>query len=182
MNNTHYLDPVQRWAESAWRKLNLKPAADLHAVADYLKIRVIRRGFATSQAAGVYWMTPKGQAVIVINKYIEVVERQRFTLAHEIGHHLLRKPGETGRLCVLGLPSFQSNPVTERQCNQFATALLMPERLVREWWNDLASNPTGRVPVMANRFGVSRSALRVRLEGLQLQKNKFSARSQPVSY
>jgi Zn-dependent peptidase ImmA (M78 family) len=174
VQNTHYLDPVERWAESAWRRLDLQPMVDLYAVTDYLNIRVVRKGFTTAAATGVYWITPKGRAVILINKHVELIERQRWTLAHEIGHHLLRKPGDTGRICVLGIPSMQADPAIERKCDKFAAALLMPHWIVKEWWNELSSNPSGRISIIANRLGVSLSAMRIRAKELNLKDKRRS--------
>ncbi|MEN6521340.1 MAG: hypothetical protein ABFD46_09365, partial [Armatimonadota bacterium] len=60
-------------------------------------------------------------------------------------------------------------PIEERRADRFAAALLMPHWLVREWWDELSSNPTGRVPVMASRFSVSLSAMRIRVKELGLR-------------
>jgi hypothetical protein len=47
-------------------------------------------------------------------------------------------------------------------------ALLLPHWLLREQWNRLESNPTGRTAIPCDLFGVSRSALAGRLTDLQL--------------
>ena len=171
----YYSDPIESWAESAWRnhKLVLSPPADLSAVAAYLGIRLVRRTMTTPAMLGAYFITPAGKPVIVVNKCIELITRQRWTIAHEIGHHLLRQPGEIGRICVLGIPELEADPPTERRADRFAAALLMPYWLVQEWFNDLSSNPTGHIAIMADRFGVSLLAMKYRLKELRLGKGIF---------
>jgi len=79
------------------------------------------------------YLLPLGRlgAEIVVNKS-DTPERQRFTIAHELGHWVLgliwqKKSGE-----------FQQPPQVprvdiERWCDSFATNLLMPSELVRPW-------------------------------------------------
>lgn len=95
----------------------------------------------------------------------ESVERQRFTIAHEVGHYalghiknqetLFRDTNEvfTGRVY---------DPV-EVQANRFAAALLMPAKLVQQAINN---DGLRTVPALAARFGVSVSAMRWRLVNL----------------
>ena len=71
--------------------------------------------------------------------------RQRFTIAHEIGHFLLHTDEDVhidekrpiGRRDDL---SSQAVDACEIEANQFAAELLMPESLVREFVRNLGSN------------------------------------------
>jgi Zn-dependent peptidase ImmA (M78 family) len=110
--------------------------------------------------------------------YVNAVEalrspgRRNFTIAHELGHwHLHRTDGADAhaRFCrsddVGAEPRAVSDAARiEREANRFAAALLMPEALVR----DQAARLRLHVSVMAERFGVSNLAMRVRLESLGL--------------
>lgn len=89
--------------------------------------------------------------------------RRRFTVAHEIGHHLLHSDGAK----VLCRPSdveaaATGERVREREANRFAAELLMPEPLVRE----LAERDGPDPIALAQRFAVSDVAMGFRLVNL----------------
>lgn len=91
----------------------------------------------------------------------EAPVRQRFTVAHELGHFALGHddaPRDVG--------NFQSSgDVRERQANKFAAGLLMPAALVTQYYrNGLASN----IESLASLFGVSKDAMGYRLINLGL--------------
>ena len=69
--------------------LRLEPPVDLNLVAARLGIEVIEREFV-EQVDGIYLRIPGAPPIIAINNcYLKPYARKRFTLAHEIGHHLL---------------------------------------------------------------------------------------------
>lgn len=89
--------------------------------------------------------------------------RQRFTVAHELGHFALGHedtPRDAG--------NFQSSgDLRERQANKFAAELLMPASLVVHYYqNGVASS----VEALANIFGVSKDAMGYRLINLGLPR------------
>ncbi len=91
--------------------------------------------------------------------------RQRFTLAHEIGHLLT---GDSDQLIVdedvLGNHNDQ-----ERRANAFAAAFLMPKRLLKEAVPH-GSLTESQVADLLGRFGVSRDALAIQLYKQHLVK------------
>jgi transcriptional regulator with XRE-family HTH domain len=107
-------------------------------------------------------------AVIWLND-AQAPTRQRFTLAHELGHHLLRhadeyyvdlggdlSPNATGEH-----PGY--NWRAERAANDFAANVLMPASMIRH-----ASGGTTDVKALAARFKVSPSAMGFRLNALRI--------------
>jgi Zn-dependent peptidase ImmA (M78 family) len=154
----------------AWKTLRLEPPADLILICKRLKIVLLKKLIA-NDILGVYVITPEHRHVVTVNKGIKET-RQRFTLAHEIGHHLmLAKDVKPGIVCKLR-EQYTHNvilPEEERRANRFASSLLMPHWYVKEWYKELASNKDARVPVMADRFGVTLSAMSVRLRELGLR-------------
>jgi Zn-dependent peptidase ImmA (M78 family) len=109
-----------------------------------------------------------GGAVIWVNE-TQAKTRQRFTLAHELGHHLLRHvdafhldlggelaPSATGRN-----PGYDWR--AERSANEFAANLLMPATMIRR-----AATTTTEVGALASRFKVSPAAMGFRLTALQI--------------
>lgn len=98
--------------------------------------------------------------VIVVNSR-DRRTRQRFTLAHELGHYFLghrrRSFAEPGGKSPL-----------EREANRFAASLLMPAAWVRRSWKDYASNRENRLPLIAELYEVSQAAMEVRVKELGL--------------
>lgn len=111
--------------------------------------------------------------------------RQRFTIAHELGHLLLHH-GSGDQLFVdtklvvyqrAGVPkasaytSLESTttPEQEREANLFAAGLLMPEPLLREFIDsrqlDIADEFD--ISLLASAFKVSEQAMSIRLQRLQ---------------
>lgn len=97
-------------------------------------------------------------------------KRQRFTLAHELGHYFLHsdllEPGgeHFDRLYTGHNDSGVLSPSDESQANRFAAELLMPKAHVSRMWR---ANPTEHWR-MAREFGVSSKAMAWRLVNLGL--------------
>ncbi len=168
MARLHFQDEAELFAHKAWETLKLEPPADLRKVAARLKLVVEDREFVP-EIDGVYLRIPGAPPVIAVNNsYTKPLVRRRFTLAHEIGHHLLTRRIDPGSRLFFFDTAETSRTMMERACDRFATLLLMPEEITRRFYDDLATNPGKRVAVMADRFGVSTHALRRRLRELNL--------------
>jgi Zn-dependent peptidase ImmA (M78 family) len=116
--------------------------------------------------------------IVVNNAHAEV--RQRFTLAHELGHILLHKytsPHADGRVRVRFRDddSSRGSDFEEIEANGFAAELLMPERTIRSLAArinfDPADGKDDRKAViamtrLAKRFAVSVQALSFRIANL----------------
>lgn len=103
--------------------------------------------------------------------------RQRFTIAHEIGHYVLHvKNSLQSRLFIDKYVAFRDDESSagsdweEVEANAFAAALLMPARLVREEIRkrDLDLDDEDDLSYLAKRFHVSTSAMSYRLVNLGL--------------
>lgn len=90
----------------------------------------------------------------------EPLVRQRFTVAHELGHHFLSH-GERPRDST---PQFSSyaDPI-EAQANRFAAELLMPEGSVRLL---IVDHKITDISMLARYFNVSEIAMTYRLRNL----------------
>lgn len=129
----------------------------------------------------------EGTKHIVVNKNHHQ-NRQRFTIAHEIGHLCLHhKNGDQlfvdTKLAVyhrIGAASSNAysapNSTTtcdeERQANNFAASLLMPEALLRTYIDSrqLDISDEFDVSLLANAFCVSEQAMSIRLNNIKLIK------------
>ncbi len=87
--------------------------------------------------------------------------RQRFTVAHEIAHHVLNH-GERNRDTPAEFTMGAHDP-KERAANMFAARLLMPTNSIH---TAIAVKKLGTVEELAKAFWVSQSAMRVRLKEL----------------
>jgi len=77
--------------------------------------------------------------------------RQRFTIAHELGHLVLHAEG--------------TDDHSEREADQFASALLIPRQMLRH-----AVAETQDIDVLRRRFNVSREALWIALKEARLDR------------
>lgn len=84
-------------------------------------------------------------------------ERQRFTIAHELGHLMLHPLDKHYRDAAFGYG--KTVPRREHEANAFAGALLMPRFLMTPLISDTAAS----VKQMANHFQVSQAAMNVRI-------------------
>jgi Zn-dependent peptidase ImmA (M78 family) len=83
--------------------------------------------------------------------------RKRFTIAHEIGHLLLK---HSNVVCAADRwTAADPRRVNERQANAFASELLMPELWIRARWPDVHD-----YRAMATLFEVSPEAMFLRLQ------------------
>lgn len=97
--------------------------------------------------------------------------RQAFTIAHELGHHFLHedKADEVYLRYFADQLSFEQKEM-ERQANRFAASLLMPRQVVLAEWQK-----TQDEKLLANKFGVSQSAMHYRLMNLGLISDEIHA-------
>lgn len=94
---------------------------------------------------------------IVVLNGAESPQARIFTLAHELGHLVVRASG----VCDVW-----NNDRVEVRCNAFAGALLLPrEDLLTELGR---SDPAEAIPPLAAQFNVSQSAVAVRLKNLHI--------------
>jgi hypothetical protein len=110
---------------------------------------------------------PKGEFEIFLPT-VTTSERDRFTIAHELGHLFLHFPkfkrDHPGLTMVATRKIDQNDPMqkrTEWEANWFAAAFLMPEEAFRQRGAASAS-----AAELANFFGVSQSAAQIRASTL----------------
>lgn len=109
--------------------------------------------------SGYYMSAPNGAYMVINQKHPDV--RRRWTIAHEIGHHVMPSTREATPY------SIRCYSARERTCNRFAALLLMPEDEVRRrlplylrhTWDETAKE-------MGRHFDVSSQAALVRLKEL----------------
>ena len=161
-----------------------KKAADLLQSAGIKEIPVPVEAVAARLGLKVEWaplgeevsgvlVLNSGTATIGVNRSQALV-RQRFTIAHEIGHYLLH--GKSAELFIdkgyaavfRGASAAKGEDPQEIQANQFAAALLMPRESVQK---EIATHSFDlgdeqALSILAIRFKVSLQAMTFRLSNL----------------
>lgn len=140
------------------------------------KLGILIRAFEFGEEISGALIMEGGKGVIGFNSSESKV-RQRFTIAHEIGHYVLHQP--TSNIFFDEASSFSikyrsnrknDNPIQERQANAFAAALLMPQKFliaeIKE--RNLDLNDEKSLKYLAKKFNVSITAMAIRLSDLKL--------------
>lgn len=155
---------------------DLAPPISLEVLARRLGADVKYRNFEGDGTLSGVLIRDEGRAVIGVNAG-HPTSRQRFTIAHELGHLLLH-PGrplivdQSVRVNRRDQVSSSATDLEEIEANQFAAALLMPServlagvrRLLDERGDDL---PEGQLAAsLAGEFQVSAQAMGFRLVNL----------------
>ena len=153
------------------RPVAAKRPLQVELLARDLGIRVVFQPFESDEndLSGFYMRRGDDRLIGVNASQARV--RQRFTVAHELGHAVLQ-PGDGVHIDqAFKLRDFRSSAAVdadEIDANAFAAELLMPEDEVLAAIDEQAVDITddGAVRELARRFGVSQQALSFRLANL----------------
>lgn len=160
---------IQDVAEQISTTVKYEGGEDLRSTVERMggKIKVVDVWNEVDQGTGSLTVWEPGQFEITIPAHTNYL-RDNFTIAHELGHyvvHYLLSEEEAGKL-------YQANRYgsgrSEWEANWFAAAFLMPE----EKYRTVFSEYCGDLARIAQRFGVSVSAARVRAQALGLLNGK----------
>lgn len=126
------------------------PQTDLLGLAKYLGVDV-RYVYEPTNWVGAVRTNETSATIFIVPT--KPLVNQRFTLAHELGHLMLHPTGQTYR-DLEGHPSYDES---EKQVNDFALNILMPEKEFRTVLSKVCD--LGQV---ANVFGVGEVAAKIR--------------------
>lgn len=157
--------------EQLFKQIEYKTGfVDINKIATKLGIRVIEEDLPDN-VSGVLDCRTKEETIVLLNKHHHE-NRKRFSLAHEMGHFVLHKMSGVHMDTKIFLRS--EAPILhgikiEREANQFAAALLMPELQIRNAWKNLPEDWFDENPLqlIAKEFKVSEGALFIRLKQLK---------------
>jgi len=172
--------PIKLKADDLRRKAGaIKAPINVQAIAEFLGITVSFQPFKP-ELSGVL-LKEETRTVIGVNS-AQASTRQRFTIAHELGHYVLAHKGEifvdqTVRRQAVTIrhdnKSSLGTDSNEKDANAFAAELLMPEELiynaVRKHLHKVGEiDPETLVSQLAMEFDVSSEAMQYRLTNLGL--------------
>jgi Zn-dependent peptidase ImmA (M78 family) len=138
------------------RGIGLEPIIELWDFIRALDVDLAFHDFGSEGADGVYlWNGTR--ALIVVNTGSGDVAKQRFTAAHELGHHILHG-GHSGQpLEIVDANVYSTENDAEREANAFASRLLAPEAAMRAAFpgKDRADITAEDVADLMHRYGTS---------------------------
>ena len=140
---------------------------DLIKIANYLQVDVQSANLETD-ISGLF-VIKENKAYIRYNEN-ESVHRQRFTIAHELGHFVLHKDiplfvDKNEKIMFRNSLSSTGEIMKEREANAFSAALLMPKLFIEK--EILAiTEKHDIVTFLAEKFNVSSQAMSFRLSNL----------------
>lgn len=152
-----------------------KPQVDIAHIIDCEGIKISKKDFG-QEVSGFIFRQGRG-AIIGINPG-QSENRQRFTLAHELGHYLLHSRvgndvhvdgGKTFDITFRDDRSSLGVYAEEREANFFAAELLMPEHFIKEsvkQFPEISITEDLAIVELAKIYGVSTLAMTYRLNYL----------------
>jgi len=145
-------------AARAAAELGYQPGADLKPIIERLGGRIVVGTVPETGSTGYVEVDGEGKFVIALSP-LPGEYRNRFTIAHELGHYILHsKIGEKPLFATR-----QAGSRVEWEANWFAAAFLMPaEEFVKVW-----TESEGSVGRLINHFQVSGGAVEIRRDTLK---------------
>lgn len=134
-------------------KLNIKtPPIPIEKIAELFSLKVVYYSKFPDNISGTIIRQENLNAIGVNSNHPEV--RQRFSIAHELGHFLL---GHDHAHIVDD--TFDKPTDKEQEANKFAAEILMPTEMLKK---DISENEYD-IPSLANKYKVSEQAMSIRL-------------------
>lgn len=122
MSNYLYNYPEQ-YAQDIVSSFDLTPPIDLTKICEKLDIRINYESLHSIEALLIISSGKKN--IIIDNSRSLYPQRERFTIAHEIGHYII--PWHENLQQCDKIVNFESNDEVEKQANDFASELLVPK-------------------------------------------------------
>jgi Zn-dependent peptidase ImmA (M78 family) len=162
------IETIESRAEEVLRKLTIKTLpGPVEDIAGKLQIRISRA--PNAEFSGML-LRKAGHALIGVNSDESPV-RQRFTIAHELGHFFLH-PEKDAFVDYRDNKKGVMRTPREKHANMFAAALLMPRKTMLKDFKGLADDDgfsEEDLTALARKYDVSEDAMRFRLINLNIR-------------
>ena len=145
------------------------PPIDIEHIIKAENIKVVKTTLGKN-VSGIS-ITDGDNKIIAINETETNKERQRFTLAHELGHLLLHKEQNLIISSYVVMSRRDENSTTgidrrEIEANAFAASLLMPKKLLEKELKDKKQICYSDIVTLIKDFKVSEQSMFIRLKSL----------------
>lgn len=160
---------VESFAQEIAEKINFEPGDSIEALVDRIggKLVVGSSGHGDAESGSII-ASALNDFTIYVSHHTSL-KRDRFTIAHEIGHLLLHfgaikkeQPSAVMRATRYVDDTDPEQQRAEWEANWFAAGFLMPRDAFSDTWENEGPEKT------AKKFGVSQSAAKVRARTLEL--------------
>jgi Zn-dependent peptidase ImmA (M78 family) len=138
-------------------ELNIIIPVDLNKICKILDIEVVVTYL--NDAYG-YLFVGRGKKIIFINEIIANTEKERFTIAHELGHYILGH--NMTAFCKYTELDYKSKNIAskkEQEADSFASELLMPSRYINEELECIAPKEYDKIVLLKDKYKVSMISL-----------------------
>ena len=107
---------------------------DVEKIAKFLKIIVVKRAYKDKGPLSAMLVRSQNKVIIGVNEKHNI-QKQRFSIAHEIGHFFLHKGEEliVDKDFVINFRHYKTNNseyLKEKDANYFASCLLVPDKFL----------------------------------------------------
>lgn len=142
---------------------------DVKKLAKKLKIEVLPKKL-DDDVAGLF-VRINDKPIISYNQNQKNKSRERFTIAHELGHFFLHsnKPifiDKNPKVMFRNNASSSGEQLQEKEANHFAAALLMPKKLIKVEIDKIPYDIMNPIKYLSEQFKVSEQAMTFRLANL----------------
>lgn len=174
--NTANYQLILKKVDDIFNKLNIekRQPIDLYDITKKLNIKILEKSL-DDNISGFLFINQNEQPIIGINEK-HPTTRQRFTIAHEIGHYILHAPKDENISFVdkqffIANRNKKSNQgifIEEIEANFFAAELLMPsEAIYKSFVKEVDhKNISSTYKKLSKVFDVSEQAMKFRLSNL----------------
>lgn len=144
---------------------------DINKLVKTLKIDLVKKVFDFDSDISGLLAISNDKVIISVNT-LEDPKRQRFTIAHELGHLKLHSKEQPVFIDKAPKVMYRNNASTtgeihkEREANAFAAALLMPKNLIADVIDNCDYDGNDVIKFLAKEFKVSEQAMSFRLSNL----------------
>lgn len=164
---------IEEKTENILRKLNMQEAP-ISPIKCAKKLGVDVNSIDMDDNISGLFVIKNGKAFIRYNKNQKNNKRNRFTIAHELGHYVLHKhfqliidKDRQEKVMYRDNNSSSGDMHREREANAFAASLLMPKFILEEEIEKIPKD-VNIIPFLANKFKVSEQAMSIRLSNMGL--------------
>ena len=149
-----------------------KPSIDVVRIASHYNIKITSQTFDDDSSG--FLLVKDGKAIIAINSETPI-NRQRFTIGHELGHYFLHV--NNGDDLFLDKTLYHRNDKSsygtiakEIEANHFSASLLMPDKMIQQVIDEeqLDLSDDLDLLLLSKKFAVSEKAMGYRLGNLGL--------------
>lgn len=156
----------------------IEPPVDVEKIAKLLNIIVVKRAYKDKGSLSAMLVRDKNKVIIGINEE-HTIQKQRFSIAHELGHFFLHKGEELiiDKNYSINFRHYKTDHkayLKEKDANNFASRLLIPEKFLindlKEYEIDELTPKMfeGIAKDLHKKYNVSLIAMRLRLSSFFL--------------